>query len=436
MLNNFAATKMAAVLLTIMLVSSIAQATEMKILRFDDIIDGDGVALSATDIAVKGRHIIAVGVSLDRTYDAEIVDFNGLTAMPGIIDAHTHITYGLSSAPQGDAWAELGQTSREERFQASIRNAMLSLRAGVTTVRDLSADQNLDFDLRDAINSGAIVGPRIFASGPGIHPFNDPLPEGVDEVSPAFLKAAAEKRIEAGADWIKIFGTTGSASDLTSKAYYSPAAMKAAADAAKAAGKRITVHSYGPEAVDGAIEAGVTSLDHPVGISAGQIEAMRDKDIVYVPTIDHNRYYAQHAAEYGYTPIIQKNLHAFVKRNIETVRAAHKAGVTIAMGSDAVLTGFGENTCELRAFLAAGMSNQEAIQTATINGAKLLGRENELGRISEGYIADIVGVRGDPATNINAIISGVTIVVKEGNLVVDNRNKPAAVNKPDCGTLY
>lgn len=250
------------------------------------------------------------------------------------------------------------------------------------------------------------------------------------------MRIAAQKRIDAGADWIKIFGTTGSASDLTSKAYYSPTAIAAAAEAAKAAGKRITVHSYGPEAVDAAIKAGVTSLDHPVGISDTHIAAMREKGIIYVPTVDHNRYYAQHASEYGYTPIIQQNLHAFVERNIMTVRAAHQAGVTIAMGSDAVMSGFGENTCELKAFLAAGMSNVEAIQSATINGAKLLGKEQELGRIGEGFAADIIGVRGDPTINIDAIISGVTVVLKDGSIVVDNRDKAGAINKPDCGALY
>ena len=410
---------------------------QTTIYRFDSIVDGTGERLTATDIAVEGSMIVAIGSELDGKHpDAELVVMDGLTALPGLIDAHTHITYGLSESPKGDAWAELGTASREDRYDASKRNALLTLATGVTSIRDLNADQNLDFELRDKINAGELAGPRIFTSGPGIHPFNDPLPEGMETATAEFMFTAANRRIDMGADWIKIFGTTGSASDLTSRAYFTADAIMGAAEAARLAGKRITVHSYGPEAVDAAISAGVTSLDHPVGISKQQIEAMRDNGIIYVPTIDHNRYYADHGGEYGYGPLIQASLHVFVGRNMETVRQAHAAGVTVAMGSDAVLTGFGENTCELRAFVAAGMTTAEAIKTATVNGARLLGQDDKLGRLKEGYIADIVAVSSDPLADINAIISGVTVVLKDGEIVIDHRANSETVNKPDCGTLY
>ncbi|WP_262693245.1 amidohydrolase family protein [Kordiimonas aquimaris] len=422
------------VILSILIVTMPVSA-ETTIYRFTKIIDGTGEALLARDIAVESGIIKAVGNNLDRSSNGNLVDMGSLIALPGLIDAHTHITYGLPEAPKGNAWGELGATTREQRVAAAKRNALLTLETGVTSVRDLNAGGGIDFELRDAINAGAVRGPRIFTSGPGIHPANDPSPEGTDKTTPEFLKAAAEKRIESGADWIKIFGTTGSADDLTSRAYYSAAAIKAAADVAKAAGKRITVHSYGIEAVDAAITAGVTSLDHPVGLTENHIKAMKAADIIYVPTIDHNRYYAQHSEEYGYDSNVRANLRVFVGRNIETVRRANHAGVTIAMGSDAVLTGFGENTCELRAFIAAGMSNAEAIKSATLNGAMLLGQDNDLGRIKVGYTADFIAVSGDPLTDINAIISGVTAVMKEGVLVVDHRTG-GKVNKPNCGTLY
>ena len=406
------------------------------IYRFAKIIDGTGEVLDARDIAVENKRIKAVGDNLDASITGTVVTLDGLTALPGLIDAHTHITYGLSDYPDGDAWAALGTSERAKRFEASKINALKTLQTGVTSVRDLNADQQLDFDLKAAIKSGEIPGPRIYTSGPGIHPFNDPLPEGVEVASADFLKQAAEKRIAMGADWIKIFGTTGSASDLTSRAYYSAEAITAAADAAKAAGKRITVHTYGPEAVDAAIAAGVTSIDHPVGMSDQQIKAMASAGIIYVPTIDHNRYYAQHGSEYGYSGDVQANLHVFVGRNIETARRAHVAGVTLAMGSDAVLSGFGENTCELKAFVSAGLSTAEAIQTATVGGAKLLGEENNLGRLQPGYEADFIAVTGDPLADISVITNGIMMVMKSGELVVDHRVDPAQANKPNCGTLY
>lgn len=416
--------------------SAAGSMNPVTVFQFEQIIDGNGNRLDATEVAVENGIIVAVGNNLGGTGSNQTVDLSGLTALPGLIDAHTHITYGLPGEPQGDAWAELGATTREQRVAAAHQNALLTLSTGVTSVRDLNASEGVDYELRDAINSGAQIGPRIFTSGPGIHPFNDPLPDGETTASASFLYRAAEKRLKAGADWIKIFGTTGSASDLTSKAHYSPDAIKAAADAAKAAGKRITVHSYGPEAVDAAIMAGVTSLDHPVGISDEQINAMLQAGIIYVPTIDHNRYYAQHAGEYGYNSMIKKSLKAFVYQNIQTVRRAHKAGVTIAMGSDAVLSGFGQNTCELKAFVSAGLSNAEAIKTATMNGAELLGMEDQLGRIAPGYKADFVAVNGDPLSDIDTITSGVVMVVKDGQTVVDHRINLAGINKPDCGTWY
>ncbi len=425
--------------LSVLLVGFLATApasADVVIYRFAKVIDGTGNVLDARDIAVNGGRIKAVGNNLDKSVSGQVVMMEGLTALPGLIDAHTHITYGLSHYPDGNAWEALGKIERADRYEAAKVNALKTLQTGVTSVRDLNADGRLDFDLKAAINAGEVPGPRIYTSGPGIHPFNDPLPDGTETATAEFLAEAAAKRVAMGADWIKIFGTTGSASDLTSRAYYSAEAIAAAADAAIKAGKRITVHTYGPEAVDAAIAAGVTSIDHPVGMSAAQIKAMASAGIIYVPTIDHNRYYAQHGSEYSYGADIQAGLRVFVGRNIETTRLAHATGVMIAMGSDAVLSGFGENTCELKAFVAAGMSTAEAIQTATVNGAKLLGEDANLGRLQPGFEADFVALSGDPLSDINAITDGVTVVMKAGSLVVDHRADPAQINKPNCGALY
>jgi len=156
-----------------------------------------------------------------------------------------------------------------------------------------------------------------------------------------------------------------------------------------------------------------------VGLDDKLISQWAATDTVYVPTIDHNRYYADHRTEYGYDETIERNLREFVKENVETLRKMHAAGITIAMGSDAVMSGFGENTRDLEWFIKAGLSTREAIRAATVNGAALLGQEGRLGRIQTGFAADIVAVAGDPLSDIQAVTRNVRWVMKDGKVVVN-----------------
>ena len=151
--------------------------------------------------------------------------------------------------------------------------------------------------------------------------------------------------------------------------------------------------------------------------------SMRDNNITYVPTVDHNRYYADHRDEYGYSDDIDNNLRVFVRKNVQAVAGAHSIGVKIAMGSDAVFSGFGENTCELKQFKAAGLSNADIIQTATLNGAQLLGEESRLGRIKPGYTADIVFLEDNPLQNLDTLFEGIRLVLRDGKIVHDVRDK-------------
>jgi imidazolonepropionase-like amidohydrolase len=151
------------------------------------------------------------------------------------------------------------------------------------------------------------------------------------------------------------------------------------------------------------------------------IAEMARRRTVYVPTVEHNRYYIEHRDEFGYDDVIVKNLEDYVQRNMATLRKAIKAGVPIAMGSDAVFTGFGENARELERFVEAGMSPAEALRTATTTGASLLGMSNALGAIAPGYLADIVAVDGDPLADIRAVTRRVVWVMKDGKVVVNRR---------------
>jgi len=139
----------------------------------------------------------------------------------------------------------------------------------------------------------------------------------------------------------------------------------------------------------------------------------------YVPTIDHNRYYIENGDKIGYAPGYKERLQAFIPRNLETARKAHKAGVKFAMGSDAIYTMFGQNTRELGWFVKAGMTPEQALRTATTNAAELLGKEKELGAVAPGYFADLVAVEGDPLADINVAINNVRWVMKGGAVLSD-----------------
>ena len=140
-----------------------------------------------------------------------------------------------------------------------------------------------------------------------------------------------------------------------------------------------------------------------------------------MPTVDHNRYYIDHREEFGYGQDVVDRLSDYIRRNFETLKKAVKAGVKIAMGSDAVFTGFGENARELEWFVKAGMTPEQALATATTSGAELLGLAETLGAVAPGYYADLVALQGDPTRDIQAVIGGVRWVMKGGVVVVDRR---------------
>ena len=407
-------------------------ATEkITVLRFGRLVNGKGKVIQNAVVVVKNDRIQRIdSKESDLPEDAKVIDLTAYTAIPGLIDVHTHMTYYWDASFGKPPWELQEMLGPAMTTYLARENAHKTLEIGVTTVRDLGAfDPNtcdrIDIAMRDLINMGAMVGPRMFVSGYGILPTFSPtttehLPrrwgtaDGVDEVM-----YIVRREIAAGVDWVKMFASTGSADDLTGYQTYTYEEIKAAVDVAHAMGKPISVHSYGPDAARDAIRAGANTLEHPIDLDDETLAEMVRKGIFYVPTIDHNRYYADYADIYGYGPDVVDRLHAFIQRNVETTRRAHKAGVKIAMGSDAVFTMFGENTRELTWFVKAGMTPAEALATATVNAAELLDMEEELGALLPGYYADIVAVEGDPLANIDVVIHNVRWVMKGGDVVVD-----------------
>lgn len=397
---------------------------QIKAIHFGKIIDGNGKVINNGVVIISADRIVKVGTEKDIVIppNAEEINLKAYTAIPGLIDAHTHMTFYWDKTPGSNPWGQLGTLGPAVTVFLAQENARKTLEAGVTTVRDLGSFDNMDLAMRDLINRGAMIGPRMFVAGNGLHIISSPykigtIPDAGTCDGIEAVQRVARQQIAAGADWIKMYGSTGSDKDVTGFQTFTYEEMKAAADVAHFAGKRIAIHSYGPDGARDAVRAGTNTVEHAIDIDDLTLAKMAKNGIIYVPTVEHNKYYIAHKDEYGYDATVVKNLNDYIDKNFETLKRAVKANVKIAMGSDAVFTGFGENARELAWFVKAGMTPEQALKTATTNGAEMLGMEKDLGAIASGYFADIVAVEGDPLKDINTIINKVTWVMKAGQVV-------------------
>ncbi len=401
-------------------------ANQVKAVRFGKLWDGKGKVWSNAIVIIAGNKILSVTSDVAAIpAGAQVIDLSKYTGLPGLIDVHTHMTMYTDETPGQPMLKQItGNPPAVEVFLAR-KGAMRTLEAGVTTVRDLSADQYMDIAMRDLINAGEMIGPRMFVSGYGLYATQTPykkegsIPGGVyaDGV-PEVLKAVRQQ-VAAGVDLIKLYGSTGTDDDVTGFETYTYEEIKAAVEMAHKFGKKIAVHSYGPDGARDAVRAGADSVEHATDMEDATIQEMVKRGTFYVPTIDHNRYYIENGDKIGYAPGYKERLQAFILRNLETAKRAFKAGVKIAMGSDAIYTMFGQNTRELGWFVKAGMTPEQALRTATGNAAELLGKEKELGAVAPGYFADLVAVDGDPLSDINVVLSNVKWVMKGGAVVAD-----------------
>jgi imidazolonepropionase-like amidohydrolase len=272
---------------------------------------------------------------------------------------------------------------------------------------------------------GKMVGPRMFVSGTGIRitrSLGPPAPVGIMVDGVDAVMRAARQVIASGADWVKVYGSTGGFDDLTQFQTFTFEEMKAAADVAHALGKKIAIHSYGPAGARDAIRAGTDSLEHATDMDGQTIAEMVKRKIFYVPTIDHNQYYVENADNVHRFPAGSKErLLDYIRRNLETAKKAFQAGARIVTGSDAVYNGWGLNMRELNWFVKMGMTPEQALKTATTEPAAMLGMEKSLGAVAPGFFADIVAVEGDPLANITAVSNrdNVRWVMKAGQVVVD-----------------
>jgi imidazolonepropionase-like amidohydrolase len=386
-------------------------------LRFGWVVDGLGHSLPDAVVVIEGDRITSVGNG-DHAVPSgtEVIDLRRYTGIPGLIDAHTHMTYYWDPA---SGTSPLRQARRDPSVTASLafENARRTLETGVTTVRDLGASAGIDYMMRDEINAGRKTGPRMFVAGQGIS-------AGRGGPNPEAMRQQVAARIQAGSDWVKVYGSRGSFQSVDTTQTVTFEEMQAIVDAAHALGHPVAIHSYGPSGVRDAVRAGADSVEHGIDLDDDTIADMVRRGTVWVPTIDHNRYYVEARDEYGFAPEAIPPLEAYIAKNLESTTRAVKAGVKIAMGSDAVYSMFGQNTRELAWMTKAGMTPAQALATATTVPAALLGHQKDLGAVAPGYFADIVAVDGNPLADITVVIEQVKWVMKGGTVVVDKRSAP------------
>ena len=391
------------------LATSAAAAT--RAIRAGAVIDPAGKAIANAVILIDGDRITSISTAAPPA-GVEVIDLRRFTLIPGLIDLHTHMTYFWDPA---SGTRPLNQPRRPAGVTTVLAadNARRTLETGVTTVRDLGAAGDVDYAMRDLINAGRMIGPRMFVAGQGLS-----APRA-DAPKPDYGQLA-EARVAAGSDWVKVYGSRGSYQSVDTTQTLTFEEMKAAVDAAHAKQHPVAIHSYGPSGVKDAVRAGADSIEHGIELDDETIADMVRRGTVWVPTVDHNRYYVEAKDEFGFAPETIPPLRAYIEKNLESTRRAFKAGVKIGMGSDAVYSMFGQNTRELGWFIKAGMTPAQALATATTIPAALLGHAGDLGAIAPGFFADLVAVDGDPLADIDVVINKVRWVMKGGAVLVDH----------------
>jgi imidazolonepropionase-like amidohydrolase len=390
-----------------------------------------GNTLSDQAIVIEGDRIVSVGPmsSAKLTGSEQRIELGNATVLPGMIDAHTHLTFDPQFGYEGLAIS----VPREALIGA--KNARVTLEAGFTTVRNVGADGYADVALRDAINAGDVPGPRMLVSGPPLgitgghcdnnllpaeyHAVGDGVADGVEQV-----QHKVRENIKYGADLIKVCATGGvlSKGDDPNASQYTLEEMKAIVADAHRLGRKVAAHAHGAQGVIWASEAGVDSVEHGHLMNDEAIATLKKNGTYLVPTLYLIDWQREHAA--------QANLPAFLKAKMEMVSGSAKAnakkafaaGVKIGMGTDAAVYPHGLNAHELEVYVQLGMTPLQAIQTATINDAELLGWKDKVGTLEPGKWADIIAVDGDPLHDITTL-QHVKFVMKGGELVKNDYAK-------------
>jgi imidazolonepropionase-like amidohydrolase len=380
-----------------------------------------GRTIQPGEILVQGERIVEVGTSVKHPAGAEVIDLGERTLLPGLIDAHIHLFLH-----PGAEDLQTVQESVPQRTIVATLAAREDLMAGFTAERDMGTEGagSADTAVRNAIDTGLIPGPRLRISGNavnilgghedaiGYNPEQHILPNANYANSADELVAVMRQQFKEGADFIKIYETGADSvrdGKLATVYQYSEPQLEAAVKEAERLGKKVAVHATGEPGTLFAAQAGVASIDHADQLSDETVRLMKAKQIFAVPTFTIFEYFAEHAN----TPAQGAHERALLDMKIQEFKKQVTQGVPMAVGSDVGPFPHGTQAREFVLMVKYGMSPLAVIQADLLNGAKLLGWEGQIGQLEAGYLADVIGVSGDPLQDVS-VLQNVSFVMKGG----------------------
>jgi len=412
----------------VLICGALTTFAQRTIIHCGNLIDGKASDVQPQmTLVVEGNKITRVekGFSKPGTAD-KLIDLSKKTIMPGLIDLHVHLE---SETNKEQSLQRFTLNKADVAFRSTVF-AKKTLMAGFTTVRDLGGS-GVNTSLRNAINQGLVIGPRIFSAGKSIattgghaDPTNgyredfmgDPGPkEGVIN-SPEEARQAVRQRYKDGSDLIKITATGGvlSIAKDGSGPQFTDEELKAIVETAKDYGMHTAAHAHGTEGMKRAVLAGITTIEHGTKMTEEVMDLMKQKGTYYVPTISAGKFVAEKAKESGYYhPLVVPKALEIGPQIQETFGKAYKRGVKIAFGTDAGVFPHGDNGKEFGYMVEAGMPAMETIKSATVVAAEVLGMSDKIGTLEVGKMADIVATDDNPLKNIKTM-EKVSFVMKDG----------------------